>query len=153
MYDLKPNKILLLIGTSLFVGYIPFGPGTFTSVLAIPFVILLAQNSLVYILTTIVLTIIGIISAQHLGKVWQRKDDGRITIDEFVGIFVTFLLIKLNWYIILIGFILFRFFDIVKPLFIRHTEKVQGGFGVMFDDILSGIYANLFLRLLLFIIR
>jgi phosphatidylglycerophosphatase A len=114
---------------------------------------LLSKNLTNYILVTTIVTIIGVIAANHLGKVWGKKDDGRITIDEFAGILITFIFLKLNWLILLIGFILFRFFDIAKPLFIRSTEKAPGGFGVMFDDILSGIYANLCLRILIWIIK
>jgi len=149
----KPNPLLLIIGTSLYTGYIPLGPGTFASLLAIPLITLLHNNLFVYILTTIIVLFVGTIAAEHLSKIWNKKDDQRITIDEYLGILVTFLLIpKMNWYILLIGFILFRFFDIVKPLLIRQTERVSGGFGIMLDDILSGVYANLCLRLLIWII-
>lgn len=153
MAKLKPNSLLVLIGTSLYTGHIPFGPGTFASVLAIPLVILLAKNSITYLLVTIVVILAGIFAADYLSKIWKKKDDQRITIDEFAGILLTFFLIKTNWYILLIGFILFRFFDIVKPLLIRKAERVSGGIGVMLDDIISGIYANLCLRLLLLIIK
>jgi phosphatidylglycerophosphatase A len=151
---MKANPLLKLIGTTLYTGYIPLGPGTFASILAIPLVILLAKSSLTYIITTIVILLIGIWSAEHLTRVWNKKDDQRITIDEFVGILVTFFLIpRINGYILVIGFILFRFFDIVKPLFIRKTERVSGGLGVMLDDVVSGIYANLLLRVFLLIIK
>jgi len=150
----KPNSLLKIIGTSLYTGYIPLGPGTFASILAIPLVILLAKSSMVYTITAIIILVIGTFSAEHLSRVWNKKDDQRITIDEFIGILITFLLIPtINWYILLIGFVLFRFFDIVKPLFIRETERVSGGLGVMLDDVVSGIYANLLLRVFLLIIK
>lgn len=150
---MKPNPFLVFLGTSIYTGYLPLGPGTVASLLAIPFVILLSKNLLIYIIATIIVTIIGIIAAEHLGKAWGKKDDGRITIDEFTGILVTFLFLKLNWLVLLIGFILFRFFDIIKPLFIRRVESFPGGFGVMFDDILAGIYVNICLRVFLLIIK
>jgi phosphatidylglycerophosphatase A len=149
----KPNLLPLIIGTSLYTGYIPFGPGTFASILALPMVFFLFHNWLTYAILTIIIFIIGTFSAQYLGTVWNKKDDQRITIDEFIGILVTFLLIpKINWYMLLIGFVLFRFFDIIKPFGIRKTEKVKGGLGVMFDDIVAGIYANIILRILLLVI-
>lgn len=150
---MKPNFLARIIGTTFFIGYIPLGPGTFASVLALPLVLTLANNNLAYYITTIVIFIIGTLSAQHLGQVWQKKDDQRITIDEFIGILFTFLsTTRINWYLLLIGFVLFRFFDIVKPLGIRATEKVKGGLGVMLDDIVSGLYANIVLRIIIWII-
>ncbi|MBS4015729.1 MAG: phosphatidylglycerophosphatase A [Candidatus Latescibacteria bacterium] len=150
---MKPNLIPVIIGTSLFTGFIAFGPGTFASILALPLVYLLHHNWLAYLIVTVTVLVIGTLSAEYLGRVWQKKDDQRITIDEFIGILVTFLLIpKINWYILLVGFVLFRIFDIIKPLWIRKTEQVKGGLGVMLDDIVSGIYANIFLRILLWII-
>ena len=150
---MKPNKILVLLGTSLFTGYIPIAPGTFGSLLAIPLIVLLSKNTNIYLLVAIIISTIGVISATHLGKAWKKKDDQRITIDEFAGMMVTLLFIKTTWWILIIGFILFRFFDIVKPLFIRSVERAPGGFGVMLDDIVSGIFANLCLRLILLIVH
>jgi phosphatidylglycerophosphatase A len=150
---MKANPILKLIGTSLYTGYIPIGPGTIGSILAIPLIILLPKNTSIYFLVTIAVSIIGVIAAYHLGKVWQKKDDQRITIDEFAGMMLTLLFIKTTWWILIIGFILFRFCDIVKPLFIRSVERAPGGFGVMLDDIVSGIFANLCLRLILLIVH
>lgn len=150
---MKPNPILALLGTSLYIGYIPIAPGTFGSLLAIPLIVLLSKNTDIYLLVTIIISIIGIISASHLGKTWKKKDDQRITIDEFAGMMVTLLFIKTSWWIFIIGFVLFRFFDIIKPLFIRSVERAPGGFGVMLDDIVSGIFANLCLRLILLIVH
>ncbi len=150
---MKPNSFLVILGTSIYTGYIPLAPGTFASLLAIPLVVLLHRNLFVYTTITLIILLSGIITADHLGKVWNKKDDQRITIDEFVGILITFFMLpKINWYILLIGFILFRFFDIVKPLLIRQVERIKGGFGVMLDDVVSGIFANILLRLLLLVI-
>jgi phosphatidylglycerophosphatase A len=151
---LRPNPILVLIGTSLYSGYIPFAPGTFASLLAIPLVYLLSNNNIAYTLTTIGVIFFGIISAHYLSKIWNKKDDQRITIDEFAGILITFIFLpRIDWLILITGFILFRFFDIFKPLFIRRTERVIGGIGVMLDDIVAGLYANICLRILLLIIK
>lgn len=150
---MKQNFLARFIGTSFFTGYIPLGPGTFASILALSIVFLLHKNTSVYIITTLAVLIIGTISAHHLSVVWQKKDDQRITVDEFAGIFITFLLIpKINWYMFLIGFVLFRIFDIFKPFGIRQTERINGGLGIMFDDVLSGIYANIVIRIFSWII-
>lgn len=150
---MKPNKLLVFCGTSLYTGYIPLGPGTFASILAIPLVVLLSRNSLSYLIVTIIITLLGVFSARYLSKIWQKQDDQRITIDEFAGMLITLLFIKINWWIILSGLVLFRFFDIIKPLYIRKVEHISGGVGIMLDDILAGIYANLCLRIILLIAR
>lgn len=153
IFGVKSNPFLVILGTWFYTGYIPFAPGTFASLVALPLIILLHNNLSAYLVLLIIVLVIGTIAAHELGKVWKRKDDQRITVDEVLGMLVTFLLISpIKWYSLLIGFILFRFFDIVKPLFIRQTEQVKGGIGVMLDDLLAGVYANIGLRLLLLVI-
>ena len=76
-----------------------------------------------------------------------RKDDRRIVIDEMMGFFVTMLWLPRTVFFIVIGFFLFRFFDILKPPPIRRLENIQGGFGVVLDDVVAGIYANIALQL------
>lgn len=150
---MKPNFLITLIGTTFYTGYIPIAPGTFASILALPFVILLHKSTIIYLLISILVLIIGVLCANYLAKYYKKKDDQRITIDEFLGILISFILLpKLNWYLIIIGFIVFRAFDILKIFGIRKVESMNGGWGVMFDDLLSGIYTNLILRLILLIV-
>jgi len=87
----------------------------------------------------------GIISGDVVESVWG-KDHGRVVIDEVAGMGIALLLIPLKWQYYIIAFILFRFFDIVKPLYIRRLEALPGGWGVMADDVLAGIYGNLVLQ-------
>lgn len=144
----KPNQFLLFIGTVCYTGLIPLAPGTIASLIAIPFVWLMRRHQLIYVVITILTIIIGVIVAKYLSDIWHKKDDSRITIDEFVGTLVTYLLLpKINWLILLIGFILFRVFDILKPLFIRQSERIGSGIGIILDDVLAGVYANLLLRI------
>jgi phosphatidylglycerophosphatase A len=76
------------------------------------------------------------------------KDNFRIVIDEVVGMLCTLLFVPLRWPFILTGLVLFRFFDIAKPLYIRNMEDLKGGWGVMMDDVLAGLYSNLLLQVL-----
>lgn len=89
----------------------------------------------------------GVWLAADLEKVWG-KDPKRVTIDEIVGTFITFFLIPVSWLGLLVGFFLFRGFDILKLPFINRVQNVKGGWAVMLDDLLAGICANLVLRLL-----
>ena len=85
-------------------------------------------------------------------KVLKKKDAGEIVIDEIAGLIVTFIGIPLTLKTVIIGFIIFRAFDILKPFPIRFLEKkVAGGPGIVLDDVLAGLYANLILRLAIYI--
>jgi len=87
----------------------------------------------------------GVLVANRLEPLWG-KDSNKIVIDEVAGMCCTLLWIPHHWPYALAGLVLFRFFDIVKPLYISATEKLPGGWGVMTDDVLAGIYANLLLQ-------
>ena len=78
----------------------------------------------------------------------RRKDDPRIVIDEIMGYLITMLWLPRTILFIILGFFLFRFFDIVKPPPIRLLEKAKGGYGVVLDDVLAGVYANIILQII-----
>jgi phosphatidylglycerophosphatase A len=105
----------------------------------------------VYLLiATILIIVLGIYVSNKVEAEWG-KDSYRVVIDEVAGMLVTMLFIPNNLYYLLAGLILFRFFDIVKPLYIRRMEALPGGNGVMMDDILAGIYANIVLQIGLYL--
>ncbi len=86
-------------------------------------------------------------SADRVEEIWG-KDHNRVVIDEVAGMCITLLLIPLKSQYTLTGLILFRFFDILKPFGIRKLESLPGGWGVMADDVLAGIYSNIILQLI-----
>lgn len=96
-------------------------------------------------LLTAGLLVLGTVAAQRVEPAWG-KDSSRVVIDEVAGMWVAVLFVPLTGPRLLAGLVLFRFFDIVKPLFIRKMEQLPGGLGVMMDDVLAGIYANLLLQ-------
>lgn len=96
-------------------------------------------------LLTVGLLALGTLAAQRMEPHWG-KDSSRVVIDEVAGMWVTMLLVPITGPRLLVGLVLFRFFDIVKPLFIRNMEQLPGGVGVMMDDVLAGVYANLLLQ-------
>jgi phosphatidylglycerophosphatase A len=90
---------------------------------------------------------VGIWSAGKMEEKWG-KDSYRVVLDEVAGMWCTLLFVPFRWEYILAGLVLFRFFDIVKPLYIRRTEAWKKGWGVMMDDVAAGICSNLLLQLI-----
>jgi len=106
---------------------------------------------MVYALT-LVIAAVGVFASSQVSQWANSKDPQFVVIDEVSGQLITyhfFLPAMLNWKIWILGFLLFRFFDIWKPFPIRHLEKLPGGWGIMADDWLAGIYAAILLRLAL----
>lgn len=145
-----------ITSTSLGIGYIGKGAGTAAAAvtcLVWYFVHPDGYNFIPAVIATILITALGIWSGNVVEAIWG-KDHNRVVIDEVAGMCITLLWVPVTPLNIGIGLVLFRFFDIVKPLFIRRLEDLPGGWGVMFDDILAGVYANILLHLiLLFIIH
>jgi len=78
------------------------------------------------------------------------KDSSKIVIDEVAGMSASLLFVPVRWKYVITAFILFRFFDIVKPLYIRGLEKFPRGWGVMADDLLAGLYTNIIMQIVIF---
>ena len=101
---------------------------------------------LVLVLVSILLVFVGTWSSWGVERFWG-KDNKKVVVDELAGMSISLLFIETSIASLSAGFILFRFFDITKPFYIRKTEELPGGYGVMMDDILAGIYSNLLLHL------
>ncbi len=137
-----------LIVTTLGAGHFPYGPGTMGALMGIViwYLIELATNyTLCMQITaglTIALTFIGAYSSTIAERYWG-EDPSKVVIDETVGQWIALLAIPADftWWHVLAAFILFRFFDIVKPLGVRKMERFKGGWGIMADDILAGCYS------------
>jgi len=99
----------------------------------------------------LVITLVGIYTGNEVEADWG-KDSSRVVIDEVAGQMITLLFIPLTNLNIFIGLILFRFFDILKPMGIRKMEKLPAGTGVMMDDVLAGVYANISLKVIVLLL-
>lgn len=124
-------------------GLAPVAPGTFGTLAAIPPYLLLAQLTWPWYAVAVVLAfVLGIYLCEQASKNLGVDDHGGIVWDEFVGFWITLFMIPPEWYWILLGFVLFRIFDILKPFPIKWLDKqVKGGFGVMIDDVIAGFFA------------
>ena len=147
-------------------GLSPLAPGTAGTLMAIPVFLFLYQfEFIVYCALVLVALVIGFYCTGKTGKVLGVTDHGAIVWDEFVGYFITMAVLPLNsiepvltnyplifW--VVCGFVFFRFFDILKPWPIKRMEHVfPGGYGVMLDDVMAGIYAAICLQLLIHILK
>ncbi|MFD2871487.1 phosphatidylglycerophosphatase A [Mucilaginibacter ximonensis] len=143
-----------LAATVFGIGYLGKGVGTVAAFFAAVVWYLVFKDTnpaLIYALPLIVLvTALGVWSGNKVEPLWG-KDHGRVVIDEVAGLFVSLLFVPATFLCVVAGFILFRFFDIAKPLFIRKLEALPGGWGVMADDVLAGVYANVVLHILIWL--
>ena len=146
------EKCVVLLATGCYAGYIPIAPGTCGTLIAIPFCYLLSElRVLEGMLFIVAFTGSAVWISGEAEKVFNKKDAGLIVIDEMAGMLVALFLIPWSAKSVVAGFFLFRLFDIAKPFPIRRLEeKLPGGWGVVGDDILAGIYANVVLR---FVVR
>jgi phosphatidylglycerophosphatase A len=139
--DLRNPVHLLAFGFGS--GAMPFAPGTFGTLVAIPIYLLFAPLPLLsYLATLLTAFVAGVWLCERTSRDLGVHDHGGIVWDEIVGYLLTMTLAPPGWWWLLIGFVLFRVFDILKPWPIRTIDRrVQGGFGIMLDDVLAGVYA------------
>lgn len=140
------ERAALLIATALGVGYAPFAPGTFGSAAGLVLWSLLPASPLVQAVSIVVVFVVGAWSGSVAERHFQRSDPGQVVIDEVLGMLITLFLLPVGWPGAIVGFLLFRAADIIKPYPANRLERLHGGLGVMADDAMAAIYANLALR-------
>ncbi len=137
----------MILATGFGVGYSPIAPGTLGTLIAIPAYYFLSEiPSPLYEITLIGFFFLSVWISENAETFFGKKDDRRIVIDEMIGFLITMLWVPKTIPFIIIGFLLFRFFDIVKPPPIRIMERARGGYGVVLDDVMAGVYANIVLQ-------
>ena len=143
------------IAFGLGAGLSPKAPGTVGTLVAIPMYLLLAPLSLThYALFLALFTLFSIYIAGKSAELLGIHDHGGIVIDEICGYLLTMLFIPAEWHWIILGFLLFRFFDILKPWPISTLDRrVSGGLGIVVDDLMAGIYALLSLELISWLVK
>ena len=138
----------MTIATGFGAGYLPKAPGTWGSLLALPLHFFLSKLAPThYALALGGIFFLGVITAGQAEKILDRKDPGVIVIDEVIGMLITLIGAPNNPLIWLLGFGIFRFFDIFKPYPIRIIDqRINGGMGIVLDDVLAGIYSLIVLQ-------
>ena len=158
---MKPTDYLALSIATCGVGYLPLMPGTFGSLVAVGIFLLSARiatgNSLVAVVLVLIFafTVAGIWAGTRTEQLSERKDPGKVVVDEvagqFIALFPLTLFTRWSTAAVIVSFILFRFFDIVKPYPANRLQELDGGIGIMFDDLVAGVYGavvvSIFLRI------
>ncbi|OGW78111.1 MAG: hypothetical protein A3I73_06850 [Omnitrophica bacterium RIFCSPLOWO2_02_FULL_45_16] len=140
---------LIKITTSFFyLGHSPFMPGMLGSLAGLLIYFVVKDKFPIYAFSILFLFILGVIFSSEAERIYKRKDAQMIVIDEACGMMLSMFLIPYNFWIMWLGFLLFRLFDILKPPPARAIEKFSGAFGVMFDDIIAAIYTNFILQVI-----
>ncbi len=156
LYKFKMNKLSQIFSTIFFIGYIKWAPGTLGSLVSIIIIILLSKiiNFIEFVIIFICLTILAIKFINIYSKSIDKSDAKEIIIDEFLGIYLIIIfshnLNSLNEYIkIFLIFILFRFFDIIKPYPAKWIDQnMKNSYGIILDDLIASIYTIIILYLI-----
>jgi phosphatidylglycerophosphatase A len=148
------DALALGVATLLGVGKSPIIPGTAGTLASLPLALLAAAFLPLpaYAVLTVFVTLVGIWAAGRASAALGIKDPGVVVIDETAGLFVTFLGIPVGWTAAALGFLCFRVMDILKPPPARQAEALPSGWGIVLDDVMAGVYANLLVRIGLFLV-
>lgn len=138
------RHIIIFLATGCFAGKMPLAPGTWGSIVGLAFYWAIRHLPLyAYVLTTLAFIALAIWVANHAQRIYDETDPSPVVIDEIAGFLVSMAFHDPKLSIAVAGFILFRIFDIVKPPPIRWIERrFIDGRGIVFDDVLAGIYTN-----------
>lgn len=148
------TRLAVFLATVAYCGYFPIAPGTVGSAAGLVVYALVRWTHAPAIeVAAIALTMAaGSWAATHAERFFGGIDPGPVVIDEVLGMLVTLAFIPVGWSGALAGFVLFRVFDVIKPYPANRLEKLHGGFGIMADDAMAGVYANIALRVLMWLL-
>lgn len=149
-------RLIRAVVTGLGIGYLPLAPGTWASGITVLVVALIhwvapTREGLVLGGVLVLLTPVAVIFSTRFSQVQNHSDPSQVVIDEIIGQMVCFLWVPVSIFSLVVGFLVFRFFDIVKPFPVRTCERLPGGMGIVFDDVAAGLYAGMSLSILLWL--
>ena len=145
------KKIYYAIGTVLGLGYLPIAPGTWGSLGGLLVCFLLHKYLYVYLACFVITFFLGVVAASKIEEDTGEKDPSIVVMDEFACIFPVFLFVPMTVLTIVVGFIIYRIIDIIKIPPMGPLEKIEGGWGIMLDDLVGGIYTNIILQVLILV--
>jgi phosphatidylglycerophosphatase A len=149
----EPFSLAKVVASFFYVGYVPVIPGTFGSLATFPlyFLLVCLGGWQVYLAVLVAVIVAGVAAADRAEKQSRIIDPSFVVIDEVAGQLTTLFLLPVSWKTAFAGFLLFRILDIIKPFPAGRAERLHGGWGIMMDDVIAGVYGNLLIRLVLFV--
>ena len=148
------EKIAFVLSTWFGSGLVPFASGTCGTLAAVPLILLLDSLGIRdNVLTVLIAVVIAVWSSGRTRVLLGKSDPSEVVIDEVVGLLLAMALLPKTWLALCLCFVLFRFFDILKPFPIKQLETLKGGFGIVMDDLFAGLYACAGTWLILFAIN
>ena len=147
------KKIIEFIASGFYSGFLPYAPGTWGTLAAFFISAIIGflfekETQIIFIFITLSVFVLGVIVSAEAEKESREHDPAWIVIDEFAGSFAVFCFVPVSYLSLSVGFLFFRIFDIYKPWPINLSQNLHGGWGIMTDDILAGIYAGTVLLML-----
>lgn len=137
------DRCLAIVATGGFSGYAGIVPGTVGSLVGLLLYLpLTASPHLVRVVATAAVFFLGVFASSRMEEIWRIKDPNPVVIDEIVGMWVALLFVPYDAVNFIAAFVLFRVFDVIKPFPARQAELLRGGWGIMVDDVVAGIYAG-----------
>ncbi|MBF0511504.1 MAG: phosphatidylglycerophosphatase A [Candidatus Omnitrophica bacterium] len=144
------NFFIKAIATVFGIGYLPMAPGTWATIAGVVITYYLGSQLFIFTLLLLGLLVLGIVSTGLMEKLLNKKDPSIACIDEVVGVMIGLWGLPLSWPVMICGFFLFRAFDMFKIYPINKLENQPGGWGIMLDDCMAGVYTNVILRIALY---
>ena len=150
-------RLIRVVVTGLGIGFLPLAPGTWASGATVLLVALIhwvvpTCEALVLGGALVLLTPLAVVFSTRYSQAENHPDPSQVVIDEIIGQMVCFLWIPISIFSLAVGFLMFRFFDIVKPFPVRTCERLPGGMGIVCDDVAAGLYTGVSLSLLLWLL-
>ena len=148
------TRLAVFLATVAYCGYFPIAPGTVGSAAGLVVYLLVwwTRSPIVEVGLIVATFVVGTWAATLAERHFGGTDPGPVVIDEVLGMLITLAFIPAGWPAALTGFVLFRIFDVIKPFPADRLERLHGGLGIMADDAMAGVYANLALRLLIWLL-
>lgn len=129
-----------IAATFFFLGKLPIAPGTWGSLGALILWLVLPVTTSIHLSVILILFVLGVYSSHKVAKYLKVHDPSEVVIDEAVGMGISLFMLPHNFTLYILAFLLFRFFDILKPSFIYQIQNLPGGLGIMLDDVLAGLF-------------
>ena len=147
------NRLAVFLCSFAYIGFFPVAPGTAGSVAGVAVYLLMRRlHALPALLPLIILFFaVGVAFGGAAERALGRVDPGPVVIDEVMGMLLSVWLVPVNWAGLLVGFLLFRALDVLKPYPARNLERLPGGLGMMADDAMAAVYANVAMQLLYYV--